>query len=589
MTSRNEDYIQRVLTTRFKAYNLLVDEKKNRQDIRTFLRFLASPHFKGFDVKSLVHEIFEKFKIKVQEESLEALNVNIQGSIDAYGDVIAVIEQQNPEGMQLLLQPRDLRPAESELLQPFKSLEDGMSKAAKARSILLDEIASAWEVYETVNGTMRKPVPGKEAAWIKEIGCGLSAVDPDLKSTESALRKMNTEYKGEVNKLKDLVRISFTANDPGALVKAIEHMQKLPGWDIVSLKNKYASPTPLGYRDINSVFRIPIADGEWVLCEMQFHLLSMIEVKNHAHEYYENIRVALPALCKGTKVNPDDLQAYVKQRLDSSALDAAVEKMEEKAGGLFIYAKLLGEHIHAKSTERQRRGEETKLSFEDITELPNGLHDLYRENFLRAFPEGTQSLAWKRCKDVIALIVAAKEPLPVALARCILKWNNDVEASIVSELSLLFPIRDGSFHVLHKTVVDWLLDTTRNDKTYHISAKNKVDAQKRLAHTCLKLAEEKVDDDKYKDYPLRFAIQHACDVGNQQDLRNRAITLVADYMYLYIRSSLSPTQLLRDVQILEGVMKNSEVTASDNTLSHSASLLRSALQLSMQGLLFNFR
>ena len=43
--------------------------------------------------------------------------------------------------------------------------------------------------------------------------------------------------------------------------------------------------------------------------------------------------------------------------------------------------------------------------------------------------------------------------------------NDDALSIIKDKMSLLFPVRDGQFHVVHKSVVDWLRD---NDGSFCI-------------------------------------------------------------------------------------------------------------------------
>lgn len=586
ITSRNEENIKRVLTSKFDAYDLVVTAEKNLQDLRAFLRYSAKPYFGGFDVGALKTDIINAFGIHMRQESLEVLKINIENSISTYDDAIAIVAKKDPQGLKSLTKLPDIRPPDAELRQSFFSLQDGLDKSAKVRKVLLHEVADEWEVFETHGLTkLSRPVSGKTKKWLSQI-TGLQVIDPGLKGVESATRKLKTEYDGDATRLKDLARITFKADRPEALITTLTHLQDIPGWKMASCKNKYASPTPLGYRDLNTCFRVPISGTESVLCEVQFHLCSMLEVKEKAHVFYEKIRVELPKMCEGTGVNPDKVQGYIKSRLDNSALDAAVEKMEEKAGGLFIYASLMNSHIKNKVA----RQEETRLTFEDITALPNGLDDIYQENFIRLFPKGAQDARWQKYKGLIAIIATAKEPCPVALAKEILKWSDDEEKITLSELSLLFPVRDQQIHVLHKTVTDWLFRSGREEEAFYVSLQNKIEAQERLAHTCLKLVEErKYEDASLLSYPLKFALIHACEVaGRKPDLRRRAVDVLFCFNFLYKSVKNSPVKLLQDVRLMQEMMKKVGTSASDDR-PRAVSLMQSALQLSMQGLLFDYK
>lgn len=93
---------------------------------------------------------------------------------------------------------------------------------------------------------------------------------------------------------------------------------------------------------------------------------------------------------------------------ESSGMDSVVENLCQRAGGLFIYAKMLDKHLQ----ELKDQGKE--IDFKDLNTLPRGMDDIYMRNFERVFPKG---VGWDQTKDLICMIVAAKEPLPEHLAQ----------------------------------------------------------------------------------------------------------------------------------------------------------------------------
>ena len=44
----------------------------------------------------------------------------------------------------------------------------------------------------------------------------------------------------------------------------------------------------------------------------------------------------------------------------------------------------------------------------------------------------------------------------VVFQAALLAWDNMKQQRILEATALLFPVRDGKFHVFHKTIVDWL-------------------------------------------------------------------------------------------------------------------------------------
>ena len=579
LTSRNEASIHRALAKTIKPNELLVDAEKNQQDMRAYVGHFAREFFAGFNAEDLKTEVLEKFEVTLDPALLQVIKENTDLSVAAYDEAMAGVLEQDSQGVAQLLEVADLRPPDRELKQNFKSFEEAMKKSKKAREVMMKTIALKWKVVETIGSTkLSRPVFASAHAWFKNIP-GLEVLEPGLKSQTSAQRKVDTEYGGDYTCLKDVARMSFTAETASALIEVLTKLQRLPGWKLMSCKNKYANPTPLGYRDLNTCFKVFISETDFVLCEVQFHLNAVLQVKHHAHAFYEVIRVALPKIGEGNT----NVQAYVKSRLDNSALDAAVEKIEEKAGGLFIYASLL--HSHMKSISEKTGG---KLTLDHISALPGGLDEIYHENFQRVFPEGVQDKKWDQYSSLVALIVAAKSSLPTALVKVVNGWTDQELARVLSDLSLLFPVRDGKIHVLHKTVVDWLVKKARMDLSYYISPEDTADAHQRLARTCLKLIEDgQGHEPAFLEYPVKFALAHACEVGAQQHLRDRAVAALLNFEYLYACASISPVKLLEDARSLEQVM--STHAPDENERGRAVSLVRSALHLALQGLLLDYR
>ena len=77
-------------------------------------------------------------------------------------------------------------------------------------------------------------------------------------------------------------------------------------------------------------------------------------------------------------------------------------------------------------------------------------------NFKRAFPKGADDAAWTAARPLIELIAAAMEPITQAMAAALLGWDAAQQERVLEATALLFPVRDGKFHVFHKTAVDWL-------------------------------------------------------------------------------------------------------------------------------------
>ena len=211
---------------------------------------------------------------------------------------------------------------------------------------------------------------------------------------------------------------------------------------------------------------------------------------------------------------------------------------------------------------------------------------LHKTSFLQGNP------LWHKLSVLLALIAAAKEPLPYSLAKNLLGWTDQEAKEYVAKVSLLFPLRDGRFSVLHKTVIDWLTKKERKGQRFHISATMKQEAQEKLARHCLSLVEEGKDlFPPFKKYPLRFALVHAREVPNNESIRERAASVLLNFPYLLRRVEDSAPKLLDDTRAMETVYKmhTQKDDQHQQRLYRAVSLLRSALSLSMQGLLTNYK
>lgn len=76
---------------------------------------------------------------------------------------------------------------------------------------------------------------------------------------------------------------------------------------------------------------VRLDDGRKHLAEVQLNLKCIADAKHIAHEQYEVIRLALPKMCEGTSVGAGALETFIAERLNSSALDAAVTSLERNA------------------------------------------------------------------------------------------------------------------------------------------------------------------------------------------------------------------------------------------------------------------
>jgi len=129
--------------------------------------------------------------------------------------------------------------------------------------------------------------------------------------------------------------------------------------------------------------------------------------------------VQIPAICKRAGIHgasaPQLFESRLSKMLRSSVLETAVRELQSKAQGLFLYASFLALQLETATATTSGNGKK-KIDFKELKSLPNGLSEVYQVNFERMV-QSRQSAWDDSYSQLIALIVAAREPLPTALAR----------------------------------------------------------------------------------------------------------------------------------------------------------------------------
>ena len=316
----------------------------------------------------------------------------------------------------------------------------------------------------------------------------------------------------------------------------------------------------MGYCDLNFIVELKLEDGTPYLAEVQVNHVAMLEAKSEAHTHYEVVRRRLPELCEGTKVDPGELEAFIVGRLNSSALDAAVAALSAKADGLFLYAHLLAQHLDTEAEAGRA------IDFAGLDALPTGLDEVYAVNFNRAFPKGADDAAWKAAGPLIELIAAAMEPITQVMAAALLGWDAAQQERVLEATGLLFPVRDGKFHVFHKTAVDWLTGEITADSSLK-SRSGVFRVERRNGHATLATGSVAwlggLRSGEDASYWLQHAIVHLCRAAGQAV--EAAKVYATDLAFLRERLGAGYFSVLgKDfVELREAAQRGEEVNLSD--------------------------
>ena len=242
VTSREDRQVQRKLKNDCELMELRVDDPRNQEDVRAYVRSVARRHVKtGINTDALERQVFGKFGVDLQG-SLRALEQPMLLSKSAYDTVVKELAKEAAFAALAAVEERRQKVRQTE--SDFGPL---YAQARVAQGVLTSCIADAWEVLGVVavsGPTLRHPVPGRAQDWVHE------ALDPGIKGKERAYEKVANDYAGDASKMKDLSRITLEFADCAGLLAGVNTL--LAQFKVVTLKNKFASPTPMGKSSASS-------------------------------------------------------------------------------------------------------------------------------------------------------------------------------------------------------------------------------------------------------------------------------------------------------------------------------------------------
>ena len=549
-----------------------MDEKRNQSDLRAFLRHLALEHVSGeFSRKALERDIEEHFRLEKNslDGKLDVIFVPINQSKAIYRDAVIELEQ------------------ETTYIEEKEKIRENRDDLLRQKSECFEEL------YLEAEETQKSLGEWLNVSFEKK---GVKVLVPEVKARERALEKIQIDYEGEHNRIRDLSRFTILCETFHDLFEIFQHISNGGGGTIsvVQVKNRFQSPTPLGYSDININVRFTPPKTDWNhLAEIQLNVDCMNEAKREAHKEYEKIREGLPKIFEDLKKSGawpiasssqtelSNFQYHVQKKLHVPVIDSAVDRLLKKSEGLFQYAWLLEQQINVEKTKNE------KIELDRINALPSGLHDMYQCNFDRVFLNGNNDKSWLQCLEIIELVCASQEPLPKTLLEATMGGKERFQ-KLHDKISLLFPLKDDRLQVMHKSVIDWLKNKEEDiDSLYHVRYEGIKAAHGKLFKTCLTLCKERQMFDASNlselpealSYALHFVIFHACESGDEMNLNMARNELLLNYEYLWTKNVLvGPSEAFRDFN------RYCEAASNKKKVDRTVYLLTRAIELSLSAL-----
>ena len=273
--------------------------------------------------------------------------------------------------------------------------------------------------------------------------------------------------------------------------------------------------------------------------------------------------------------NLEDIRVFFVKKLqyviNPEHLDEVVGKLVLKSEGLMLYAHFLILTI-TENASPLRKGD-----LDDI--LPEGISSVYHSYFKRLENELVRELGIEKehFLNLVSAITAAREPLPVSFVSKVLVpvTNSPLAKRTVSKalgsVSSLLPIRDECLHVIHKSVKDWLTDTSCYGEHEFITGEN--EGHRILADLCTEeldyLKRRGVDNVQFSTterYALYHGARHMLHKGVKREphkLDELTKACILDLEIVYAKTCVNSTLAAEDLVWLkkEGV---SIVLSEDN-------------------------
>ena len=340
------------------------------------------------------------------------------------------------------------------------------------------------------------------------------------------------------------------------------------------------------------------------LCRLPFWIRSLVTTRP-ARNILDQLRSLNPLeLKEDDEKNRKDVEIVFERRICDSITQeerpTIVRELVQLSEGLMLYAFFLIDLI--KRSTSPPTPEKLRSSF------PQGIARFYTSNFGEMEAKLREELAnnyGNFLSYFLCALTAAKAPLPKDFVIEILKQHTNISAndrlsvqrkidSVISCISSLLPIRQGHVHIFHKSVRDWLTDSSRygNDEK---------EGHKILSQLCTAELDELktscVNDAPFSNpqkYALRHGFQHMLEaMEDSSQLEGLVKGYVTDLELVYAKLCVKNADVLKDM-LLAQEHRNSSALSEEikNTLKSlqlqfkkHGSLLRDLPQMIFQNLL----
>ena len=250
-----------------------------------------------------------------------------------------------------------------------------------------------------------------------------------------------------------------------------------------------------------------------------------------------------------------DIQNFLKERINFPCVNISVDDVFEKCDGLFLYAHYIVEEL-----------KEALASGKKISNLnnlfPGDIEEFFLHNFRRVYDHVGENIF----KKLFGCVVVAPSPLPVSVISFILNRenSNQDEQQVIDAVSQFLVLRnpDQTLTFLHNLVPAWLTNDTKAPRKLLICKKM---GGKYLSEVFVEILSSIVQessspctsiDVKLKDYVMRVAVCFLSQFGGK-DWLELVFTCLTNYHFIERRLLSGKSEiyhLLQDLKLVRGCL-----------------------------------
>ena len=264
--------------------------------------------------------------------------------------------------------------------------------------------------------------------------------------------------------------------------------------------------------------------------------------------------------------NLSDIKRFFELRLgnqlEQERKNVLLDKLVERTEGIFLFAYFLSAVLEENASP---------ITLEEVeSRLPLGISSVYLDHFKRLEKELCKELKIEeeQVLHFLCALTASREPLPLAFASRTLQPSGNCSTArrkvnkIIACISFLLPICHDRVHFIHKSVKDWLTNTSSYGQ--HEFIVDEKEGHKILFDLCTaeldKIKDKKLLDSQFNDaeqYALQHGVQHMTELdglGDQSTTYNvdhLVKSYVIDLELIFCRlcvNSVVPSDDLQSVQ-----------------------------------------